>query len=211
MVVVAAGASTRFGTDKLMVEVGGRPLIEHTIDAVIGYVDVCVVVTRPGIVDTVAALRSDMTVVPGGATRTLSEMAGLAAIGKEVDLIGIHDAARPIVGGATIEALFAAAHAEGGALPLLPHEGLIIHRSTHRPLTGLAGAQTPQVFRAPDLMSAYVRAAEAGFEGHDTVEVVQAFSDINVVGIQGDPDNIKVTFKRDLEEVRTRLSGPSRT
>jgi 2-C-methyl-D-erythritol 4-phosphate cytidylyltransferase len=211
MVVVAAGASTRFGADKLMVEVEGRTLIEHTIDAVIGYVDVCVVVSRHGSVETVAALRNDITVVPGGATRTLSETAGLAAIGREVDLIGIHDAARPLVGGATIEALFAAAHAEGGALPLVPYEGLIVHRSTHRPLTGLVGAQTPQVFRTPDLMSAYVRAAAAGFDGHDTVEVVQAFSDIKIVGIQGDPDNVKVTFKGDLEEVRMRLSGPSRT
>lgn len=211
MIVVGGGASSRFGTDKLMVEVEGRPLIEHTIDAVIGHVDVCVVVSRPGIVEALAALRSNLTVVPGGETRTLSEMAGLAALGRDVDLIGIHDAARPLVSASTIETLFAAAQAEGGALPLLPYERLIVDRGTHRPMSGLAGAQTPQVFRASDLMGAYVRAAEAGFDGHDTVEVVQEFSDIKIVGIEGDPDNLKVTFPEDLEMVRERLSGPSRT
>lgn len=186
-------------------------MIDHTIDAVIRHVDVCVVVCRSEVSAKVARLRADITVTTGGATRTLSEMAGLAAIGREVDLIGIHDAARPLVRASMIETLFETAAAEGGALPLLRYERLIIDRRTHRPVTGLAGAQTPQVFRAPELMSAYVKAAQTGFDGHDTLEVVQEFSEVRVVAIAGDPANLKVTYPGDLDEVRILLSGPSRT
>jgi 2-C-methyl-D-erythritol 4-phosphate cytidylyltransferase len=210
MVIVGSGSSTRFGSDKLMVEVEGRPLIAHTIDAVVGHVDLCVVVCRAEIAAPIAQLHRDVTVVSGGATRTLSEMAGLAAIGGEVDLIGIHDAARPAVAAALIEQLFDVAESEGGAVPLVPYERLILDKRTHQPVMGLHGAQTPQVFRGPDLMAAYVHAAQAGFEGHDTVEVMERFSDVKVVAVAGDAANVKVTYPRDLERVKDQLSGSSR-
>jgi 2-C-methyl-D-erythritol 4-phosphate cytidylyltransferase len=211
MIVVGGGASTRFGQDKLMAEVAGRRLIEHTVDAVVDHVDVCVVVCRAEIAEDVAALSPDVTVTRGGTTRTLSEMAGLAAIGQDVDLIGIHDAARPLVTASTVELLFETAEAEGGALPLLGYDKLILDKRTHEPIAGVHGAQTPQVFRAPELMAAYVAAARKGFDAHDTVEVVQRFSDVRIVGVEGDPANLKVTFPSDLDEVRILLSGPSRT
>ena len=211
MVIVGGGTSTRFGADKLMVEVEGRPLIAHTIDAIAEHVDVCVVVCRAGITETVAGLRDQVTVTPGGASRTLSEMAGLAAIGREVDLIGIHDAARPAVEGGMIERLFSVAESAGGAVPLIPYDRLILDKRTHQPVSGLYGAQTPQVFRGSDLMAAYVRAARAGFEGHDTVEVMQRFSDVRIAGVPGDEGNIKVTYPRDLDLIRRGLSGSSRT
>jgi 2-C-methyl-D-erythritol 4-phosphate cytidylyltransferase len=211
MVIVGGGSSTRFGGDKLMIEVEGRPLIAHTIDAIAEHVDVCVVVCRAEHVETVEKLREDITVAPGGSTRTSSEMAGLAAIGLEIDLIGIHDAARPTVDPAMIERLFDVARSEGGAVPLVAYDRLILDKRTVQPVPGLHAAQTPQVFRGPDLMSAYVRAAQTGYEGHDTVEVVQRFSDVRIVGVAGDRDNVKVTYQRDLDRIRDRLSGSSHT
>jgi 2-C-methyl-D-erythritol 4-phosphate cytidylyltransferase len=59
-------------------------------------------------------------------------------------------------------------------------------------------------------MAAYVRAAQAGFDGTDTAEVVGLFSDLEVAAIAGEPDNIKVTFPADLEVIRGRLTAPSR-
>jgi 2-C-methyl-D-erythritol 4-phosphate cytidylyltransferase len=211
MVVVGGGSSSRFGADKLMAEVDGRPLIAHTIDAVAGTVDVCVVVCRADVTASVAALRNDITVTPGGATRTSSEMAGLASIGRVVDLIGIHDAARPAVDPEMIERLFLVAESDGGAVPLIPYDRLIIEKKTHQPVRGLHAAQTPQVFRGPDLMPAYVRAAQTGFEGHDTVEVMQQFSDVRIVAVTGDRANVKVTYPGDIDRIRTRLSGSSHT
>lgn len=210
MIIVGAGSSNRFGADKLMAQVAGKPLIAHTIEAVRAHVDVCVVVCRPEMSSALAELADGIKLTSGGATRTRSEMAGLAAIEADVDLIGIHDAARPLVSPATIERLFEVAAAEGGALPLVPYERLIIDKVTLRPATGLAGAQTPQVFRSRGLLDAYLEAARAGFEGHDTVEVVERFGDVRIVAIEGEEENLKVTFPGDLDEVRKQLSGPSR-
>lgn len=209
MVVVGGGSSTRFGVDKLRTQIAGRTLIEHTIDAVVGRVDVCVVVCSAELADDLERL--DVTVTLGGATRTTSEMAGLAALGDQFDLIGIHDAARPLVKPAMIESLFEAADAYGGAVPLLAYDRLILDKETHQPVAGLHGAQTPQVFRASDLLAAYVRAAHEDFNGHDTVEVMQRFSDVEIVAVPGDPGNIKVTYPEDLERVRARLSDTSHT
>jgi 2-C-methyl-D-erythritol 4-phosphate cytidylyltransferase len=211
MIVVGGGSSTRFGTDKLMVEVGGRPLIAHTVDAVREYVDVFVVVCRAEVVTTVEGLATGAIVTPGGVTRTLSEMAGLAALGAGFDLIGIHDAARPSPEGATIERLFTIADETGGAVPVIAPERLILDKETLRPVPGLARAQTPQVFRGDDLTSAYLRAARSGFEGHDTHEVMERFGDVTVVAVPGDETNVKVTYPADLETIRDRFRGPSRT
>jgi 2-C-methyl-D-erythritol 4-phosphate cytidylyltransferase len=211
MVVVGGGSSTRFGSDKLLTEVAGRPLIAHTIDAVIDHVDTCVVVCHPGIVATVAELRPEVVVAAGGETRTDSEISGLTALTSDFDLIGVHDAARPLVSSSVIERLFAAAEQSGGAVPLLAVEGLVLDRSTYGPAVGLWRAQTPQVFRGPELVAAYHEAARAGFVAHDTAEVVERFGDLTVVGVEGDPNNIKITYPADLEGLRSRLTGPSRT
>lgn len=211
MVVVGGGASTRFGQDKLMIEIDGRTLIEHTIDAVIDHVDVCVVVCREEIGPTILERRPEVMVTAGGPTRTRSEISGLSAIDREVDLVGIHDAARPLITGATIEELYDTALREGGAVPLVKYRQILVHRETLSPIPGVHGAQTPQVFRAADLMAAYSRAREDGFEGYDTVEVMQEYSDVKIIGVQGDSANLKVTYPEDLDEVRSRLSDASRT
>lgn len=211
MIIVGGGSSTRFGSDKLLADVHGRPLIAHTIDAVVSNVDVCVVVCRPQILDEVSTLDDRITVAAGGETRTLSEMAGLAALGGEFDLIGIHDAARPAVQRPLVERLFTIAADQGGAVPVIEPERMIIERRTHRPEPGLRLAQTPQVFRGPDLMAAYVRAAQAGFDAHDTVEVMHRYSEVPIFGVPGDDSNVKVTFPMDLRAVRDSLTGRSRT
>jgi 2-C-methyl-D-erythritol 4-phosphate cytidylyltransferase len=210
MIVVGGGSSARFGADKLMVDVGDRPLIAHTIDAVVGLVDVCVVVCRAEVAEAFAAMRADVIVVVGGATRTQSEMAGLAAVG-DIDLIGIHDAARPLVKPEMINRLFEAAESSGGAVPLVSYEQLVIDKKTHRAVPGVFGAQTPQVFRGGELKVAYVRADEEGFDGHDTVEVMERFSDVQIAAVTGDPDNLKVTYPGDLDRVRAAWSGSFRT
>ncbi len=211
MVVVGGGSSTRFGSDKLMIEVAGQPLIAHTIDAVVGQVDTCVVVCRAEIVDTVSELHPEVIVAPGGATRTASEISGLAALDSEHDLIGIHDAARPLVSASSIDQLFQVAEQSGGAVPLLPVERLVVDREAHEPISDLWRAQTPQVLRGPELIAAYEKAAGAGFVGHDTLAVVERFSDLTVMAVAGDPENVKITYPSDLEKIRARLTGPSRT
>jgi len=211
MVVVGGGSSTRFGADKLMVEVAGRPVISHTIESVATHVDVCVVVCRSDTRTEVARLHPEVLVIEGGTSRTRSEMAGLAALPDHVDVIGIHDAARPLVSSDIIGSLFETATTRGGAVPLLAHGQLVIDRDTGQPLVGVHGAQTPQVFRGPELIAAYARASAEGFEGHDSVEVMERFGELEIMAIPGDPGNVKVTYPKDLELVRALLEGSSRT
>ncbi len=211
MVVVGGGSSTRFGTDKLMVEVAGRPVISHTIESVVVHVDVCVVVCRSDVRDRVAELHPEVITVEGGTSRTRSEIAGLAALVDQIDLIGIHDAARPLPSPGLIGRLFEIANARGGAVPLVANRGLMIDRKTGEALQGVQLAQTPQVFRGPELLAAYERAAAEGLEAHDSVEVIEQLGELQVVAVAGDPVNIKVTYPEDLELVRTILQGLSHT
>ena len=96
-----------------------------------------VVVVREQDVDAVAKLgpRScaddqEVALVTGGATRHASEQRGLAVLargrrGRPVDVVVVHDAARPLADAALFDAVVAAAHADGGAVPVRPQRGLV--------------------------------------------------------------------------------------
>ncbi len=205
MIIVAAGSSTRFGSDKLMSEIAGRPLITHTVAAIVGLVDHCVVVVRADQVAAIEAMELGVEVVSGGATRTESESAGLAAVPPN-RLIGIHDGARPAVSAALIERLFAAAALSGGAVPELPPHAPLVERDTLAPVENAVAVQTPQVFRGPELQAAYQAARRAGFTGYDTADIVHEFTNLEITSVPGDPLNIKITYPEDLDQVRLTLS-----
>lgn len=205
MIIVAGGASSRFGGDKLMTSIAGRPLVLHTVAAIGAVVDSCVLVCRDDQVDSLLQALPGMTVVQGGPTRTQSEMAGLAALPEDVALIGIHDGARPLITPGLISVLFDTAAKVGGAVPLLKPSRPLVRRSDPGHLLEAAVAQTPQVFWGPQLQTAFRAASASGFEGHDTADVVRAFSDLEIAAVDGDPNNIKVTYQADLDAVRAAL------
>lgn len=205
MVIVAGGSSERFGGDKLMVEVGGRALIAHTVAAVAPFVDECTLVVREDQIAPIRSLDLGVEVVAGGETRTKSEIAGLAAIASAA-LIGIHDGARPIPDAAMVERLFATAAEFGGAVPGIRTGRKLIRRDDLSPIHGTVSVQTPQVFWGPELRAAYLAAAREHFDGHDTADIVRRFTNLDITLVEGDPNNIKVTYRSDLEAVRQRLS-----
>ena len=207
-VVVAAGTSERFGSDKMMMEIAGRPLVAHTVLALIDHVDSCALVCREDQVEELTAAGLDVRIVIGGATRTASEMAGLGAVDPGADLIGIHDGARPLASGHLIETLYTTAAEVGGAVPVLSSRATLIDKDTLDAVDARV-VQTPQVFKGGVLVAAYGEAAKAGFVGHDTVDIVQSFSHLEIAAVPGETSNIKVTHPSDLEEVRQRLEGPS--
>lgn len=163
-----------------------------------------------------AEMSKPTQVVVGGASRQESEHNGLASIADEIDtgridLVAIHDGARPFVTLELIERLVTKAEEIGGAIPGLPNESPLyrVEGGRARPLVQerLRRVQTPQVFRARPLLAAYRRAAEAGFSGVDTAETARRFGSIDVAMVPGDDRNIKVTFVEDMfvaEELATR-------
>jgi 2-C-methyl-D-erythritol 4-phosphate cytidylyltransferase len=134
-------------------------------------------------------------VAPGGATRSASVRAGLAAVPDDADVILVHDAARPVPVPEVWQRVRAAiAAGADAAVPAVPVS------DTLRELGGgtvdrsrLVAVQTPQAFRA-----AALRVAHAGEpEGTDDASLVEATGG-RVVVVDGDPANIKITSPVDL-------------
>ena len=204
--MVAAGRGVRFGEDKTMMRVAGLPLIAHTVAAFSGHADRCILVCRPDQMHALADLHMEADLVPGGPTRTASEMAGIAAIGQPARLIGVHDGARPLVDPALTERLFDTADEVGGAVPVI-EPGPLVWRSDLRLEESAVVAQTPQIFRGEALVAAYAAAAEADYVGADTAEVVRRFGTVEIGTVPGDPRNIKVTDRGDMDRVRAVLEA----
>jgi 2-C-methyl-D-erythritol 4-phosphate cytidylyltransferase len=218
-IVLAGGSGTRMAhaENKVYLPLGGRPLLAWSLDMFerSDAVDELVLVVRGGDEDRAQQVVDDLgltklaTVVVGGATRHESEVAGLEAIsdrieGGDIDLVAIHDAARPFVSQDLLCRILAAAREVGGAVPGLELGGEFLLRVSEDdapapvPTQELRRVQTPQAFRAPELLTAYRRATEAGFHGVDTAGPVERFTDLTVEVVPGDPRNIKVTFVGDL-------------
>jgi 2-C-methyl-D-erythritol 4-phosphate cytidylyltransferase len=208
-VVVAAGAGQRLGhaSPKAFVHLGGVSLLVHSTQAMTQICDRLVVVVGDGWSAQarcmLAAAGIEARVCVGGTTRTESVAAGLAACGalEPADLIGIHDAARPLASPALISRVFEAVH-DGwdGAAPGLPvvdtlklvGEVEAVIRTVDR--QGLWTVQTPQVFRWAALARAY---AVLDHVTTDDLGLVER-SGGRVRLIIGEPTNLKITYNQDL-------------
>lgn len=216
-IVLAGGSGARVQEDvnKVYMPIGERPMLEYSLDTLnrSNRVDQVIVVAREGdrrqtemLVDEVFSSKP-ARIAKGGSSRHQSEVAGLDALREEiedgsVDLIAIHDGARPFVTLQLLDDLVDAALEHDGAIPGLPIVEPLYRVGADdvellEPRT-MRRVQTPQVFRAEPLLAAYDASLAAGFEGVDTAETVERFSDLDVMVLPGDPRNIKVTFVEDF-------------
>lgn len=208
VVVVAAGASRRFGTDKLFASLGGRPVLAWSLRALestpcVGEV---VLVTSTEnlargrhLVDRHEFLKARL-VISGGARRQDSVWNGIrAVIGAR--WVAIHDGARPFLTRALIERGLQAARDNGGAVAALPvkdtikvieQEPLIARTPDRRRLWA---AQTPQVFDYEKLVQAFE--ANHGADVTDDAELFERAS-FPVAVYPGDEENLKITTPVDL-------------
>jgi 2-C-methyl-D-erythritol 4-phosphate cytidylyltransferase len=226
VVVLAAGSGSRVGAgrNKVLLPLHGRPVLAWSVSAALAVPDLArlVVVVRAGEQDDVAAALAphlgdaEVLVVEGGATRHASEDAALAVLAADVaagrvDVVAIHDGARPLAGTDLFVAVVEAARASGGALPVVPL-GPVVAADGHDVDPRLAAVQTPQAFRAGPLLAAYDAARRDGFEGTDTAACVAlhtAPGEVTVTGVAGSPRNLKITFPEDVA-LAERLAAPQR-
>lgn len=216
-IVLAGGSGSRVDPEvnKVYLNLGDRTILGHSLETMQSstVVDRIVLVVRPvdrpRATEVVAEANVSklMAIVDGGVTRQESEMAGLQAIAGEIesggiDLVAIHDGARPFASLRLIEAVIAAARVNGGAIPALPVDERLYRAAadTAEPLSAATRVrvQTPQAFTARPLLAAYRAAATAGFAGFDTAETMEQFSTVAVTCVAGDPRNIKLTFVEDF-------------
>jgi 2-C-methyl-D-erythritol 4-phosphate cytidylyltransferase len=226
-VVLAGGSGSRVGAgiNKVYLPLAGRRVISWSFvwARQVPEIGRFVLVVRAADVelarDTMARELPGLAVdvVEGGATRHDSEQAALehlsSAIARgEVQVVAVHDGARPLAGPALVRSLVTTAAAQGGAVPAVPAEGLLPVDADGRPTPGadadgdaglpgqphLARVQTPQAFRATDLLAAYAAAARDGYRGTDTASSMEAYAPVPVRVVAGSRQNLKITYPHDL-------------
>lgn len=213
VVILAAGSGHRVGAEvnKVLLPLRDVPVLVWSVRDALALPDVrrLVLVVRPedraAVEAAVAPHLGDreVLVVDGGATRHASEWAAIRVletdiVAGEVDVVAIHDGARPLAGVDLWAAVVAAAAEHGGAIPVVPVTDLV--RADLTPVAGSLGAvQTPQAFRADDVLAAHRAASEDGFDGTDTAACVTAYRDVRIAAVPGSPLNVKVTFPEDLD------------
>jgi 2-C-methyl-D-erythritol 4-phosphate cytidylyltransferase len=219
VIIVAAGASSRMGgVDKQFAPLAGRPALAWAGAAFEGApgVDAMVIVANPATVDRAQALgreagwRKLVAVTPGGARRQDSAELGLAALeaaataaGARIDLVMVHDGARPLVSEALIARGIQAGRAQRAAIAAVPARDTIKVVDLNRQIRATPAretvwvAQTPQVFRHDLLATAYRAAREQGLAVTDDAALLEAL-DLPVYVFEGETRNIKITTPEDL-------------
>jgi 2-C-methyl-D-erythritol 4-phosphate cytidylyltransferase len=219
-VLLAAGSGSRVAAEinKVLLEVDGISILARSVRTILEVVGVhrIVLVVRPeerGAVREAVAPHlgaHDLWVVDGGAERHDSEWQALQTLAAEIedgelDIVAIHDAARPLATEALWRAVIDTAARHGGAIPVVPIPPLSRRDGTVA-AGGLVGVQTPQAFRARELLAAYRRADEDGFVGTDTAACLERYAELVVVGVPSSATNLKVTFPEDVELAASLLS-----
>lgn len=213
--IVAAGASTRFGSDnKLFADLCGRPVLGWSIEGLLtidaGHPLLLVVAPESEGAVTALVARMGMAektiIVRGGARRRDSVEAALRV--ASADYVAIHDGARPLVDATLLRRVLEGARGEAGAVPGLPITDTIAAVDRECRVTGhlernaLRALQTPQVVRRADWLAA------AELDGSDVTDDSAMLARLGraCVVVEGDPANVKITRPADLATARAHLA-----
>ncbi len=223
-IILAGGSGSRFGADmpKQFLEVAGKMIIEHTIDAFERHplIDGIAVVSRADYMDEMSEIvrrggyRKVSRILQGGKERYHSSLAAIKAFTCDDDNLLIHDGVRPLVSDRIItDCVQALADYEAVdvAVPVtdtiieLREDGSMA-RIPQRRL--LRSAQTPQCFRRGVIARAFELAMQDPefFPTDDCSIILKYMPEVAIKVVDGDPTNIKVTYKDDLETVRRTLN-----
>lgn len=223
-IIPAAGQGTRFGEKipKQFIAVLGKPLLFWTIRAVIesNLISYFIVVLPKNdfkyYSDTVKSWLRDlpgfpekflMITVPGGAERQESVWEGIKKLPGDTDWVVIHDGARPMASSELFHRVFKKASLTGAAIAATSvrdtvkraerfYGETVVNSTVDRSVLWLA--QTPQIFRRELIVKAYEEALESNFTGTDDASLVERINH-PVSIVEGDPLNIKITSKEDME------------
>lgn len=210
--IVAAGSGSRMGGDlpKQYRLLGGKSVLAHAVDALAAHPRIAAVrvVIGDGQQDIARAALGDRDVgvlIIGGAQRSDSVRAGLAAVGNGIVLV--HDAARPFCPPQVIDRLLDALPRGDGVVPVLAVADTLgkgigtIDAMVDR--SDLVRIQTPQLFHAEDLLYAM---AEVRGRATDESSVMVA-AGLKVIMVEGDSMLDKLTTTADWDRAEARLAA----
>ena len=204
-IVVASGTSQRFGSDKLQEKIGDETVLDRSVRIALENSDGVIVVVDPATYVNPLVL----AIVPGGQTRSQSVKNGLSVVPVEVEMIAVHDGARP---GAD-ERIYTqgrelVANGAKAAIPAIEVVDTIKKVDQNEvilatvPRSDLRAVQTPQIFRADVLRQAH----KGDTSDTDDSALVENLG-YEVVVFKGSETNRKVTTKKDLEILENELFG----
>ena len=210
-VIVAAGTASRMkGEDKILSELDGKSVMEHSIEAFMNstMIDEIVIVTRADLLGHLRSLcaakgyHKVTSIVEGGETRVHSVMNGLDHVSKKTGLTAIHDGARPLITTEIIDETVSKARSFGAAAPAVPVKDTIKAAKNHIVLntpdrSTLFAIQTPQVFDYDLLRGALKKALDEQTPITDDCSAVEAMG-MSVYLSKGSEENIKITTPIDL-------------
>lgn len=220
VILLGAGAGRRLGAaePKALLPIGARPMLAVAAAAAAASAPVRgLVVTFPsGWEGRARACVEDLGVpvrlVIGGATRQASVRAALAEVPGSVDIVAVHDAARPFAPpdlfARVLEAVVGGAD---GAVPVLAVSDTVLRVQGAvvqgvEPREELALGQTPQAFRTSVLREAHAKADVAGASFTDDASMLR-WAGYEVHAIPGDPVNVKITTLADLAQADRRMGS----
>ncbi|HLG54541.1 MAG TPA: 2-C-methyl-D-erythritol 4-phosphate cytidylyltransferase [Vicinamibacterales bacterium] len=206
-IIAAGGRGLRFGgvSPKQLLTLGGRPILQRSIDAFVSceLIAEVVVALPPDLASAPPAYlggrSKPVTIVEGGERRRDSVARAFARVSDRAEIVVIHDAARPLVTDAVIRRTIAAALDTGAAIAAVRAHDTVKQAGTSGVITatlprdGIYLAQTPQAFRVPVLRDAMQVRGDATDEA---MLAEQAGHPVRLV--EGDPRNLKITTPGDL-------------
>lgn len=211
-VVPAAGVGKRFGVDKRkqFEELGGRPMVVRTFEALAGVHEIDEII--PVVKEEDMSLVEDLLVrcpvgkikrlAPGGRERQDSVFHGLKLVSSGDGTVVIHDGARPLVEPDIVREALGALEGYDGVVVGVPLKDTVkevresVIRKTLERET-LWSIQTPQIFFFHVIFKAYETAMEEGFYATDDAALVERYGG-RVRVIAGSYRNIKITTAEDL-------------
>lgn len=212
-IIVAAGRGSRMGLgyNKVLADLCGRPVIDWTIKKFIEskLIDILVLVINPedqrAIDELCQAYRNQISLITihGGARRQDSVYNGLKALPESVDIVLIHDGARPFVDRKLIQDSIVKTRELGAVCAGLPAKDTIKIVDSQQAVVStperslIWQAQTPQSFKKGIILEAYKQAFEKGINGTDDASLAEE-AGFKVTMFEGSYKNIKLTSKEDL-------------
>ena len=217
LIVVAGGKGMRMGgeTPKQFQLLGDKPVVMVTLErlhAIDPSMQLILVLPAKHMDMWLSLCKQYSFAVPlllaqGGSTRFHSVQNGLAQVDDIDDaLVGVHDGVRPFVSPKVLENCFCEAWIHGAAIPMIDVQDSLRHIVGGNGVTEVVPrdryrlVQTPQVFRLSLLRRAYEQRFVENFT--DDASVVEALGE-QVVGVEGNRENIKLTTPFDLMVAKT--------
>ena len=213
-IILAAGSGTRMkaGKNKLFLELSGKTVLEHTIEAFESSdsIDGIVLVAKKEEREWVEKLVSErsyhkiISTVNGGKERQDSVLCGLKALPESCERVLIHDGARPFVTDALLRALLDALKVDCGTVAGVPAkdtikrvnaDGMVVETLVRSELWQM---QTPQCFYKEPILKCYLDADREGFRGTDDASLAEHYG-MDVKIIRSHYENIKLTTPEDLD------------